>query len=469
MLYNFSINDLISFFTIGALLIATIYHSVLFYYNRTKLLGSYSIYLWSSLLFIVFANVTKTLDFKQTIIDFAISSIILWLSYLLYFRFILTTINPVKIEQSKWISNSNKDWLFLPICIIVNVIAYIVPKNISPIFSIIALLFNGIILLYGLIVLNIIYREKRHITNKNMLGGGICMLFFNVFNGISMFNNGSLFGLLSISYICLAYFTEIIFFSIAISYKMRFDLHEKYHALAKIKEKEIELEIEKKKASDILINHDFEIQNERATAIIEQRTIISRKLHDNLSGSLVALRYLVHDFKTIATNISDKEKYEKLEAEISNIYTDARNYSHELSANVETADSKMYYDILDYIKKLAEQFSAIGLLQIHYSINANHIYKNLNISQTKHTYFILKECITNTIKHTEAKNIWIDIGFTVNGCTIDFKDDGKGFDNLKPEGVGITGIRKRVCELSGTIEINTDNKGTSLTISFNID
>lgn len=468
MLYNFSINDLISFFTIGALLIATIYHSVLFYYNRTKLLGSYSIYLWSSLLFIVFANVTKTLDFKQTIIDFAISSIILWLSYLLYFRFILTTINPVKIEQSKWISNSNKDWLFLPICIIVNVIAYIVPKNISPIFSIIALLFNGIILLYGLIVLNIIYREKRHITNKNMLGGGICMLFFNVFNGISMFNNGALFGLFSFSYICLAYFTEIIFFSIAISYKMRFDLHVKYHALAKIKEKEIELEIEKKKASDILISHDFEIQTERATAIIEQRTIIGRKLHDDLSGSLVALKYLTQDFKAKAIDVNDKKKYDILESEISNIYNDTRNYSHELTVNTDIADNEISYDILNYLEKVAEQFTAVGLVDIHINMSAQEINKNLNIKQTRHLYFILKECITNTTKHTRAKNIWISVKFTENDCKINFKDDGHGFDVSHPEGLGIKGMRQSINELNGSFEINTGDQGTSVNIVFNV-
>lgn len=466
MLYNFSIDDLISFFTIGALLIVAIYHSVLFYYNRTKLLGSYSIYLWSSLLFIVFANVTKNLDPKQTIIGFAISSMVLWLSYLLYFRFILSTINPVKIEQSKWISNSNRNWLFLPICTIVNVIAYIVPKNISPIFSIIALLFNGLILLYGMIVLNIIFKEKRHITNRNLLGGGICMLFFNVFNGIAMYNNGALFGIISISYICLGYFTEIIFFSIAISHKMRFDLDEKYKALAKIKDQELELEMEKKKASDILISHDFEIQNERTKTIIEQRTSIGRRLHDDLSGSLVALRFLVQDFKVKATSDEEKDKFKDLEAEISNIYKEARNYSHELSKNPTLADSKISYDIVAYLKKLEEQFLNIGLLTMQINLNQNDINEKLNVIQTKNVYFLLKECISNTIKHSAAKNIWIDIEFNKNKCKVYFSDDGGGSKAAENEGLGIKGMKESAKHLNGTLELTNTPTGLSISIEF---
>jgi signal transduction histidine kinase len=467
MLYNFSIDDLISFVTIGALLIAAIYHSVLFYYNRIKMLGSYSIYLWTSLIFLVFANVTKTLDPIQSKIGFAISLSVLWLSYLLYFQFILTPINPIKIEQSKWISNSNRNWLFLPICILVNIIVYIVPKNISPIFSIIALLFNGVILLYGIIILNIIFKEKRHITNRNMLGGGICMLFFNVFNGIAMYNNGSLFGLLSISYICIAYFTEIIFFSIAISHKMRFDLDEKYKALAKIKTQELELEIEKKKASDILLTHTFELHNQRTKAIIEQRTMIGRKLHDDLSGSLIALRYLIQDFKAKAKDANDKENFKALETEISNIYKDARNYSHELSKKSAFDEAEISYDILAYFKKIAEQFNALDLAKINLKIDAQELNKKLNTKQTKHSYFILKECITNTIKHTNAQNIWISIQFDAKECIINYIDDGKGFKSLKPEGIGIKGIRDRADDLNGYIEINTDKNGTSFTIGFN--
>lgn len=468
MLYNFSIDDLISFFTIGALLIVAIYHTVLLYYNRIKLLSSYSIYLWASLLFVIFANVTKNLNPNQAKIGFAISSSILWFSYLLYFRFILITISPFKIKKSTPLRYANSNWLIFIIGAVVNIIAFVAPKNLTAIFSTIAFLYNGFILLFGITILFILFKEKRNFVNKNILGGSICMLFFNVFNVIARYNNENLFGIPSISYICLAYFTEIIIFSIAISYKMKFDLDEKYKTLAKIKIQELELEIEKKKASDILLTHTLAIQNQRTKAIIEQKTVIGRKLHDDLSGSLVTLRYLIQDFRAKAKDANDKEKYDILEAEISNIYKDTRNYSHELTINTETADNEISYDILNYLEKVAEQFAAVGLVAIQINMNAEEINNNLDSKQTRQLYFILKECITNTIKHTTAKNIWISAQFIENNCKINFKDDGNGFNVSQPEGLGIKGIRESINELNGSFEINTSNQGTTVSIGFNV-
>ncbi len=466
MIYNFSINDLISFFTFGALLITTIYHSILFYHNRIKLLGIYSIYLCLGLLFIFFANVTKNLPTDKVILGYTISSCILWTSYSFYFRFILAIIDPKTIDQSKFLRSVQKNWVFLPICILVNVIVFIVPQSLNSIFSMIALLFNCGILICGILLLNIIYNDKKHIYNKNFLGGSVCLIFFNVFNGIAMYNNGALFGIISISYICLGYFTEIIFFSIAISHKMRFDLDEKYKALAKIKDQELELEMEKKKASDILISHDFEIQNERTKTIIEQRTSIGRRLHDDLSGSLVALRFLVQDFKVKATSDEEKDKFKDLEAEISNIYKEARNFSHELSKSPTLADSKISYDIVAYLKKLEEQFLNIGLLTMHINLNQDDINEKLNVIQTKNVYFLLKECISNTIKHSAAKNIWIDIEFNKNKCKVYFSDDGVGAKAIGNEGMGIKGMKESAKHLNGTLELTNTPTGLSISIEF---
>lgn len=469
MLYQFSIDDLIYIATFGALFINTIYHCILFYYNRIKLIGTYSLYLCSGLLFIIFENITKNLPTDQKIFGFLISSFVLWMSYSFYFKFILTIIDPLKIKHSRFLRFINKNYLFLPLCGLINVTALIVPQNIHTFFSVLSLLFNFSILVCGIIFIYIIYKDKRHLYNKNFLNGSACLIFFNVFNSISIFYNDDLFGLIGMSYICLGYFTEIIFFSIGISHKMRYDINEKYKAFTKIKNQELELEIEKKKASDILLFHHFDLENERAKAIIEQRMMIGRKLHDDLSGSLVALKYLVKDFKGKANENIEKQRFNNIEEELSNIYKDVRNYSHELSRKSEFDTAEISYDISAYLKKITEQFNALGLVAINLEMDTNELDEKLNTIQTQHTYFILKECITNTIKHAAAQNIWINIEFKEGKCIIYFKDDGKGIDNFKMEGLGLKGIRERVKDLGGTLEVSSNYKATTLVVVFKAD
>lgn len=463
MYYNFSTNDLFYFLSFGALLITAIYHSILFYYNRIKLLGNYSFYLWISLFFIGFASFTRNNN-KNDLLYYLIGSLTLWTSYAIYFRFILSTITPSKIKESVYLRFAYNNWFIFIAGFITNITVHLISPNLVQLFSTIALLFNSSILILGIIILYILFKEK-NIYNKNILGGAVCMIFFNIFNIIALYNKDLLFGLTSVSYISLGYFTEIIFFSIAISHKMRHDVNEKYNALTEIKNQELKLAIERKKASDILMVQDFKIKNERAKAIMTQRAEIGRKLHDDLSGSLVALRFLVQDFSSKAENKIEKEKFNIIAAELETLYVDTRNYSHELSVHPALSANKMSYDIWAYLNKLKEQFSSIGLLTIHTTFNANEL-DQLNTIQTKHIYSVLKECITNTIKHTNAQNIWIGIEFTEQ-CSIRYIDDGKGLTTIQ-EGIGIKGMRKRMNDLGGAFDISTSENGTKTTLSFKI-
>ncbi|RZK60683.1 MAG: hypothetical protein EOO91_00450 [Pedobacter sp.] len=465
MRYNFSIEDLIPLLATGGLLTASMYHSILFYHNRIKLLGYYSLYLWSSLIFIILTNFSKDLVQHQSIYSFTMSAIVLWVSYSLYIRFILITTNPINKEHARYIRYTKRIWLIIPVGSLVNVTAYVAQNDLKLLFSILALLFNSGVLLYVIIILCILFKDKRHLVNQNILGGGICMVFFNIFNGIAMYNNGILFGITSLSYICFGYFTEIIFFSIAISYKMRFDLDEKYKALVKIKTQEIELEAEKKKLTDTILANHAAVQKERTKAIIEQRTLIGRKLHDELSGNLVAIKYLITDFKGKASSKAERERLENIEGEINFIYKETRNYSHELSLNIEVTKNKLAYDIDACLKKLENQFSNIGLINIHSSYHVADLTR-LTIEQNNHLYFFIKEGIVNTIKHAKAQNIWVVIKITEDKCNFSFTDDGKGFIESSNNGIGISNLKQRARDLNTELEIKTDEKGTAITLSL---
>ena len=77
---------------------------------------------------------------------------------------------------------------------------------------------------------------------------------------------------------------------------------------------------------------------------------------------------------------------------------------------------------------------------------------------------ILQEALTNIHRHSGSKTASIRIGADGKQAWLDVRDQGKGCSNgasgeFRP-GIGITGMRERVKDLSGTLEITSDETGT---------
>ena len=77
---------------------------------------------------------------------------------------------------------------------------------------------------------------------------------------------------------------------------------------------------------------------------------------------------------------------------------------------------------------------------------------------------ILQEALTNIHRHSGSKTASIKIGADSQQAWLDVQDQGKGNGDVPSgefrPGIGITGMRERVKDLSGTLEINSDQSGT---------
>jgi len=66
----------------------------------------------------------------------------------------------------------------------------------------------------------------------------------------------------------------------------------------------------------------------------------------------------------------------------------------------------------------------------------------------------VQEIITNAIRHAAAGNLWIDITRSDSGIAIRARDDGRGAKEVRP-GHGLTGMRERLEQVGGRLEIET--------------
>jgi PAS domain S-box-containing protein len=76
---------------------------------------------------------------------------------------------------------------------------------------------------------------------------------------------------------------------------------------------------------------------------------------------------------------------------------------------------------------------------------------------------ILQECLTNIHRHSGSKTATLRIGSDSQQAWLEVQDQGKGSGDAPSEfqpGIGITGMRERVKDLSGVLEISSEGTGT---------
>lgn len=72
--------------------------------------------------------------------------------------------------------------------------------------------------------------------------------------------------------------------------------------------------------------------------------------------------------------------------------------------------------------------------------------------------FVLREAVTNAIRHANAKNLWVSLERGGDSARLSIWDDGSGRIIV---GNGVRGMRERLEFLGGTLEVNADHKGVT--------
>ncbi len=73
-----------------------------------------------------------------------------------------------------------------------------------------------------------------------------------------------------------------------------------------------------------------------------------------------------------------------------------------------------------------------------------------------------QEVITNSVRHAEARNLWVRLRPEGAGVELRARDDGRGVEKFVP-GNGLIGMRERLRALGGALDVITAaGKGFSL-------
>ncbi len=97
----------------------------------------------------------------------------------------------------------------------------------------------------------------------------------------------------------------------------------------------------------------------------------------------------------------------------------------------------------------------IGDLTINFDIHDSDAQTDPRRAQT--LLRCAQELVTNAVRHSQATNLWIGLERSPEGISLTVRDDGSGTGELIP-GNGINGMRERLRELGGRLDISTGPK-----------
>ena len=211
--------------------------------------------------------------------------------------------------------------------------------------------------------------------------------------------------------------------------------------------------LEKKTTDKTKALENIAIQEEK----IKQE--IGEELHDNIGGSLAALKMRL-------SQLNDPNYYSSLKKEINNledIYNQVRQISSNLSTNPHIKEN-----FLEKIEILCEKtFANSKEIQLE-AFPREELIKIFDDKLSNNISNILKEIFANIIKHSQAKTINVNLTKHLEYINLIVSDDGIGF-NLKTvkKGSGLKNIKNRAEIFNGEVIIDSKvNFGTTISINL---
>ncbi len=178
------------------------------------------------------------------------------------------------------------------------------------------------------------------------------------------------------------------------------------------------------------------------SARVNERTRLSRELHDLLGHHLTALSLNLE----VASHMTEgraQEHVRQAHTLARLLLTDVREAVSQLR------DASGGIDLAAALRPLADHVPALDI--------ALEVESPLAIDDPERAHVVLRctqEIITNAVRHANARQLRIRVWREAGAIVLEAHDDGQGADGLVP-GNGLRGMRERIRQCGGTLDIQT--------------
>ena len=194
---------------------------------------------------------------------------------------------------------------------------------------------------------------------------------------------------------------------------------------------------------------------------LSERARIAREIHDTVGHSLTTILIQLRVASALHGDLSHElsQKLTDLEGQVMETIQDVRNKVHEIRN--ELVDLQSWETKFATLARVFEETT-----QVRVRVNIEEAVSIEDDSLGENLYSILKESLTNSYRHGQARMVDLAIGVSLGRLLIRISDDGRGDTVLTP-GSGLKGMKERVEKMNGTIVWQTmEGKGFDIGIDI---
>lgn len=352
--------------------------------------------------------------------------------------YIILAVNMILycIKNSFYFEIINEPLCIALVSISISMYMFQIIKNKNQKIIISNIIFTGIVTcIFPPLLPNLVYLITEYLYIKNYNGRYILMAFYIML--AIKFNIDTTSMLLGV--------IAIIFTHELLNYEAKLDKIEKDNY--KLKEKNYSLE-EKRKREDKIAYQNIEAVK------IEERSMISQKLHDKightLSGSIIQLE---------AVKIVIPQNTKKGMDILEDITTNLRNGMDDIRQTLRTIKPEQEQLSINNLKVTLDDFTKKSNIKTNLKIEGD--LNEINLVYWRALIECCRETLTNTIKYSNGDLLNIEISVLNKIIRLHIKDNGYYKQSLK-KGMGLLGIEERIINLGGDVYFDNEEGFSTL-------
>ena len=222
-----------------------------------------------------------------------------------------------------------------------------------------------------------------------------------------------------------------------------------------------------------------ELAQHLQTTVEAERAAIAREIHDDVGGSLTALKFEI-DWVRRHARADDNAELQAHLASALELVTHAIDSSQRIMQNLRPAILEQ--GLVAALHWMTSSFARRTGIDCEFRTgrerDAHH--ERLNPQQRLRlppgvplvAYRTAQEALTNASKHAQASKVVVDLSFSAGVLSLEVSDNGRGLDasELEKSGsFGIRGLHERASTVGGWVDLSSSPAGTTLILSVPLD
>ncbi len=451
MFETININYIISIFITGAVTLASVYHTILYLHRKTKLLAHYTAYLWCTCIYCTFRMIYpgpwEPLMFLNS--DETLQMIV----FTMYIRFMGTALDLDR-QKEKYACFFVDISPFIIFTYIAVQIVFVNTDVSNQVYFLAKIIIRAYLLLLGLFMLISVMLNRKMLYYNYLAAGAIAMILFGMLSSIiNLYPTGTT-SVGPFSWLQIGFFTDVVFFSSAIGYRIKTEAMEKEHALVTILQQQESLQQKEIEQLQVV----FRTRE-------QERMRIAKDLHDDVGASLSS----VHLYSELAGQLLDRQPAQAKDI-IGRITDNTQKAMEEMGDIIWSISPSEDADktITARIKNYGNHLLSVKNIACRYQVDDALSRKLVNIDARKNLLLIIKEALNNIAKYSNASQAGITMEEKENEVLLEITDNGSGFDSARVKrGNGLLNMENRCQLLGGIFSLESSpGKGSSIRCIF---